>query len=99
VQLPEPAEQQAAGQPATVVAKGMVGARRPTQLSYSAPTVDGGGGVVRRSEAATDEPDGDLEYAGTARNAACPCGSGRKYKRCHGDPKARARMQQQASSS
>lgn len=23
-------------------------------------------------------------YAGTARNAACPCGSGLKYKRCHG---------------
>lgn len=23
-------------------------------------------------------------YAGTARNAACPCGSGKKYKDCHG---------------
>jgi preprotein translocase subunit SecA len=28
----------------------------------------------------------ELEYAGTPRNAPCPCGSGRKYKRCHGDP-------------
>jgi len=23
-------------------------------------------------------------YAGTGRNALCPCGSGKKYKRCHG---------------
>ncbi|MDT5246066.1 MAG: preprotein translocase subunit SecA, partial [Mycobacterium sp.] len=27
-------------------------------------------------------------YAGTPRNAACPCGSGKKYKRCHGDPQS-----------
>ncbi|MBA2507199.1 MAG: SEC-C domain-containing protein, partial [Nocardioidaceae bacterium] len=25
-------------------------------------------------------------------NAPCPCGSGRKFKRCHGDPAARARL-------
>lgn len=25
-----------------------------------------------------------LRYAGTPRNAPCPCGSGQKYKRCHG---------------
>ena len=25
-------------------------------------------------------------YAETPRNAACPCGSGRKYKHCHGKP-------------
>jgi preprotein translocase subunit SecA len=23
----------------------------------------------------------------TSRNAPCPCGSGKKYKRCHGDPR------------
>ncbi|MGH3806107.1 MAG: SEC-C metal-binding domain-containing protein, partial [Pseudonocardiaceae bacterium] len=23
---------------------------------------------------------------GPARNAPCPCGSGKKYKRCHGAP-------------
>ena len=26
------------------------------------------------------------EYAGTGRNADCPCGSGKKYKKCHGAP-------------
>jgi preprotein translocase subunit SecA len=28
--------------------------------------------------------------SGPARNAPCPCGSGRKYKRCHGAPGASA---------
>jgi len=27
------------------------------------------------------------EFADTPRNAPCPCGSGKKYKRCHGDPR------------
>jgi preprotein translocase subunit SecA len=25
------------------------------------------------------------EWEKTSRNAPCPCGSGKKYKRCHGD--------------
>lgn len=29
-------------------------------------------------------PDASNNYAGTPRNAPCPCGSGKKYKRCHG---------------
>ncbi|MGH3659627.1 MAG: SEC-C metal-binding domain-containing protein, partial [Micromonosporaceae bacterium] len=64
--------------------------------SYSAPTVDGEGGVVRRNVSAGRSgaaPGAHADYSGTPRNAACPCGSGRKYKRCHGDPKARARME------
>ena len=28
----------------------------------------------------------DDEFAGVGRNALCPCGSGKKYKRCHGAP-------------
>jgi preprotein translocase subunit SecA len=65
-----------------IVAKGL-GPARPQQLQYSAPTLDGAGGSV--STATLD----DSEYAGTARNAPCPCGSGKKYKRCHGDPRVR----------
>ncbi|MEQ7010116.1 preprotein translocase subunit SecA [Actinopolymorpha sp. B17G11] len=78
-----------------VVARGLAAPARPTRLSYSAPTVDGEGGVVRRNESAARSgaaPGAHADYSGTPRNAACPCGSGRKYKRCHGDPKARARM-------
>ncbi len=61
---------------------------RSGRLSYSAPTVDGEGGVAVSSEAIDDGTD----FPGTARNALCPCGSGKKYKRCHGDPKAVAKM-------
>jgi preprotein translocase subunit SecA len=28
----------------------------------------------------------DDEFADVGRNALCPCGSGKKYKRCHGAP-------------
>jgi preprotein translocase subunit SecA len=29
-------------------------------------------------------PEGELAQAPVSRNAPCPCGSGRKYKHCHG---------------
>ncbi len=35
-----------------------------------------------RSEAV--DPDNPATWAATPRNAPCPCGSGRKYKHCHG---------------
>ncbi|HSF26643.1 MAG TPA: preprotein translocase subunit SecA [Actinomycetes bacterium] len=83
---PAPAAMAAAaggGRPA-IVAKGL---SAPTQgrLQYSSPTVDGEAGVAHRADAAADNP-----YAGTPRNAPCPCGSGRKYKRCHGGPQGAA---------
>jgi preprotein translocase subunit SecA len=58
-----------------------LGPRRPDRVQYTAPsetgeaTVVGGGGAD--------------EFAGVGRNAMCPCGSGKKYKRCHGDPRLR----------
>jgi preprotein translocase subunit SecA len=60
---------------------------RPANLSYSAPTVDGEGGVTRTSGPATGS--GGSSYGNVSRNAPCPCGSGRKFKRCHGSPDAR----------
>ncbi len=30
------------------------------------------------------DPDNPATWAATPRNAPCPCGSGRKYKHCHG---------------
>jgi preprotein translocase subunit SecA len=30
---------------------------------------------------------GQVSTGGPSRNAPCPCGSGKKYKRCHGDPR------------
>ncbi|MFF0344272.1 preprotein translocase subunit SecA [Kribbella sp. NPDC004875] len=66
-------------------AKGLSNESRPQRLTYSAPTIDGDDEVATHQEGAEG---GQLEYAGTPRNAACPCGSGKKYKRCHGDPQS-----------
>ncbi len=61
-------------------AKGLDRPQQPQNLSYSAPTEDGDV-EVRQDAAAADDP-----YAGTGRNADCPCGSGKKFKKCHGAP-------------
>ena len=58
--------------------------RRPQRLQYSAPSVDGGT-HVETSQGPTVNDD----FAHVGRNDPCPCGSGRKYKRCHGDPRMR----------
>ena len=50
-------------------------------LAYSAPSETGDAEVRGAAAAAAD----DL-FAGVGRNADCPCGSGKKYKRCHGAP-------------
>jgi preprotein translocase subunit SecA len=72
--------------------------RRPTGgLQYSAPSVDGAASAVTAYEQGDSLGGGGLgggglggvEPKGPARNAPCPCGSGRKYKRCHGDPARR----------
>ena len=75
--------QSAAGTP-SVVTPGLSRPQRPSRLSYSAPSADGGGQVERRTESS-----GDTKFAKVGRNAPCPCGSGRKYKLCHGDPRNR----------
>jgi preprotein translocase subunit SecA len=90
VQVEESGEGQAdgaEGAPHEVVAKGLDAPRRPAQLQYTAPTVDGDPGT---EPSATVRNETSAEYAGTPRNAPCPCGSGKKYKRCHGDPRSRA---------
>ena len=60
-------------------AKGLDRPQQPTALAYSAPSEDGEV-EVRAAAAAADE------YAGIGRNADCPCGSGKKFKKCHGAP-------------
>ncbi|WP_310528780.1 SEC-C metal-binding domain-containing protein, partial [Nocardioides sp.] len=60
-------------------AKGLERKAKPANLSYSAPSEDGVAEV-------TAAPVDDDPFAGTGRNADCPCGSGKKYKKCHGAP-------------
>jgi preprotein translocase subunit SecA len=55
---------------------------RPRQMSYTGPSLDGGAHAETHTEGA--DP-----MANVGRNDPCPCGSGRKYKRCHGDPRMR----------
>jgi preprotein translocase subunit SecA len=70
-----------------LVAKGLEAPRRPARLEYTAPTVDGD---VNAAPTPVRDNRVDDQYAGTPRNALCPCGSGKKYKRCHGDPRSQA---------
>ena len=74
---------------------GLAEAARPrADLQYSAPAVDGedGRSGVVTTKGGTQLGDGVVDATGgePARNAPCPCGSGRKYKRCHGDPARRS---------
>jgi preprotein translocase subunit SecA len=46
-------------------------------LQYSAPSIDGAAGSVVRSAPTTRKDE-------VGRNEPCPCGSGKKYKKCHG---------------
>jgi preprotein translocase subunit SecA len=59
-------------------------ARRPDRLEYSAPSEDGSGTAVRSGSSSSGK-----EFAKVGRNEPCPCGSGRKFKLCHGDPRSR----------
>jgi len=67
-----------------LTAKGLGEPAVPKVLQYSAPTLDSPE-PARKSRAAvkTATVTGN---SGPSRNAPCHCGSGKKYKRCHGAP-------------
>ena len=70
------------GSPAAAALAGLGGMAEPASrpLTYTGPAEDGATKVQDRGNHAghaASEP---------SRNAPCPCGSGRKYKRCHGAP-------------
>jgi preprotein translocase subunit SecA len=62
--------------------KGLDAPRPAEHLQYSAPSLDASAkesGPAKAAKSATVT--GTRE---TPRNAPCPCGSGKKYKQCHG---------------
>ncbi|GGO75702.1 preprotein translocase subunit SecA [Nonomuraea cavernae] len=67
----------------SIIARGLRGPERPAELEYSAP---GEQGDVEHTRVRTSQAE-RAAYGNVERNAPCPCGSGKKYKRCHGDPK------------
>ncbi len=75
------AEHAAAESAPHIRAKGLQAPSRPQNLSYSAPSEQGEAEVVGGTVTTADD-----EYANVGRNQLCPCGSGKKYKRCHGAP-------------
>jgi preprotein translocase subunit SecA len=70
--------------PAGLVGRGLDRPQRRGRLEYTAPSDDGSGQAQQRTT-----PAGGADYSKVGRNAPCPCGSGRKYKLCHGDPRNR----------
>jgi preprotein translocase subunit SecA len=66
-------------------AKGLEQPVRASQLHYSAPTAEGGVEVRDVSGGGTTLTEEQLEE--TPKNAPCPCGSGKKFKMCHGAAK------------
>jgi preprotein translocase subunit SecA len=81
---PKNAEAEGNGNGAAPVLPAGLGPPRSGALQYTAPSVDGGTHVESHVEGT---PTGG--FANVGRNDPCPCGSGRKYKRCHGDPRNR----------
>jgi preprotein translocase subunit SecA len=57
-------------------------ARRAQQLQYSAPTETGE--VEQRSVGSAQDTLSQEQLKGASRNGPCPCGSGKKFKMCHG---------------
>ncbi len=70
--------------PAAFMPKGLAAPKRPARLSYTAPSEDGSGQAVKSSGTATV-----ADFSKVGRNEPCPCGSGKKFKLCHGDPRRR----------
>jgi preprotein translocase subunit SecA len=68
------------------LARGLDAPRRPGRLQYTAPSADTPGQAEMHTETGNGTS-GDFSRVG--RNAPCPCGSGKKFKQCHGDPRNR----------
>ncbi len=77
---PEGSAQRVPAAAPSIRAKGLEAPAPVANLSYSAPSEDG------EAEVHSDVDVVDDEFAGTGRNQQCPCGSGKKFKQCHGAP-------------
>jgi preprotein translocase subunit SecA len=65
-----------------IIAKGLDNRGPRGERHYSAPSIDGDAEPEVRAEAA--EPSRANPFPNASLNGPCPCGSGKKYKRCHG---------------
>ena len=90
-EAPAPVEQRAPANSSTSTGSGNTGMTMSMgALTYSGPSEDGSGTTATKkatAKSAKPEDDGGT-FPGTAKNAPCPCGSGKKYKMCHGKNEA-----------
>jgi preprotein translocase subunit SecA len=92
----QPEQPAATPSPQALLPRELTQPHRPSHVQYSAPSVDGGSSITPppadgagpRSMVNAGEGNisGQATGSGPARNGPCPCGSGRKYKKCHGAP-------------
>jgi preprotein translocase subunit SecA len=79
------AQAEAEAAPAALRAKGLDQPQQSAALTYSGPNDGGsGGGASGAKKAAASGTVTATKEPG--RNDPCPCGSGKKYKQCHGRP-------------
>ncbi len=64
--------------------KGLEAPKPATGLTYSAPGLDSSAQEGRTGKAGAVKSATITGSKAPARNAPCPCGSGKKYKQCHG---------------
>ena len=83
VNVPRPAQEMHEGRQDVAMAQAGAGAG-----AGDAPPAEAGRAqaqpTVSRAAAAQINPNDPRTWGKTPRNAACPCGSGKKYKHCHG---------------
>jgi preprotein translocase subunit SecA len=79
----EGAEDAAVAETSAIIAQALRRPTRPAEMIYTAPGESGDVEQVRVRTTAEER----AAYGNVERNAPCPCGSGKKFKRCHGDPK------------
>ncbi|WP_182885547.1 preprotein translocase subunit SecA [Microbispora sp. H10885] len=76
-------EDTALSETGSIIARALRQPSRPTEMVYTAPGESGDVEVSR----VKSTPEQRAAYGDVERNAPCPCGSGKKFKRCHGDPR------------
>ena len=82
IRLQAPQPQEAPRRPAAPVP--MPAPPRPPEARETKLDPDTGVNEMDPSETPVDLPQAEDDWSNTPRNSACPCGSGKKYKHCHG---------------
>jgi preprotein translocase subunit SecA len=85
---PPPGSPGGRGGPSGLPVRGGAGTRRPTPMVATKAEADG---LISAPDAAAGKPQtvqtatlAPNPYSGVGRNDPCPCGSGKKFKKCHG---------------